>query len=49
MGKKVLLKTHSFWSTSNTSLWKFESKIIQSQLLIEDLRYVIECTLMRIE
>ena len=29
---------HSFWNTTNTSLWKFESKIIQSRPLIEDLR-----------
>ena len=29
-----------FWSTYNTSLGKFGSKIIQGRLLIEDLRYV---------
>ena len=37
--KNVCSKCHIFWSTSNTSLGKFGSKIIEGRLLIEDLQY----------
>ena len=39
--KNVFSRNYTFYSTSNTSLGNFGPKIIQSGLLIEDVRYII--------